>query len=192
MSRLVLVVSLALSAVPALGKDVSRSIEPSVAPAEGVRMRGGFSFNGGGGLGAASGGTASVAARIGAQFNRWFSTYYQAQPILFVAGNESGVAAGLVFANSLLANFTLADFFDLGVGPSLDYSAIAGCNAGFDCDAARGFELGLHGRAAINLGSRNTTTGSRSGFSIGLDVHPMFTPAGTVFLAMLGIGGEWF
>lgn len=110
----------------------------------------------------------------------------------FLAGGENGLVAGAIFANSLLVNATLGDFFDVGVGPSLDYSAIAGCNAGLNCDAAKGVEFGLHGRLAINLGGRDRDTGRRSGFSIGIDMHPIFTPAGTLMLATAGLGGEWF
>lgn len=182
--------------LPTLASAQAASASTTVTPqpsetGERVRLRGGFSFNGGGGLGTAAGGTAAVAARVGVQFNRWFSTYYQPQPILFLAASDQGVAAGFIFANSLLANFTLGDFFDVGVGPSLDVSAIAACAAGVDCAAAQGLELGVHGRLAVNLG-RNESSGPRSGLSIGLDVHPMFTAAGPLFLATLGLGGEWF
>ncbi len=180
----------ALTSTNAFAADTLTTLD---APGtESVRARGGFSFNGGGGFGVAGGGTASIAGRVGVQFNRWFSAYYQALPMVFLAGNENGIAAGFVFANSALANFTLGDVVDLGVGPSVDYSAIGGCNAGLDCNAARGVELGLHGRLALNLGGRDPLTGRRSAFSIGVDVHPIFTAAGPFFLATAGIGGEWF
>lgn len=189
----VTIVSLSLAHAARAEPRVTAASEPQVVTeSEGVRLRGGFSFNGGGGFGVAGGGSASFGARLGVQFGRYFSTYYQASPIVFLAGNDNGIAAGFLMANSLLANVTLADFLDVGVGPSLDYSAIAGCNSGFDCDAAKGLEFGLHGRLAINLGGRDRLTGRRSAFSIGVDVHPIFTPAGTLFIATGGIGGEWF
>lgn len=169
----------------------SASHADELSGAEAVRVRGGFSLNGGGGFGVASGGTVSGAVRIGAQFNRWFSTYYQASPLVFLAANDSGLVAGFLFANSVLANVTLGDVFELGVGPSVDYAALGGCSVGLDCAAANGVEFGVHGRLALQLGSRNPSTGRRSAFSIGLDVHPVFTPAGTLFLGTLGLGGEW-
>lgn len=159
---------------------------------ENVRVRGGFSFNGGMGLGLAGGASASFGGRLGVQFNRYFSTYYQATPMVFLAGNDNGVAAGFLMANSLLANVTLFDLLEIGAGPSVDYASIAGCASSLECDAANGIEFGVHSRLALNLGGRDPSTGRRSAFSIGVDVHPIFTPAGTLFLATAGLGGEWY
>jgi hypothetical protein len=188
----------AAAAALALCAHASGARAQSADAHESVRLRGGFSFNGGAGLGGADGPVASVGLRLGVQFNRWFSVYYQNSPLLFAVGTSNGLALGGMDLNSVLANFTLGDFFEIGVGPSVDYYSIAGCSTGdsssvgASCAAASGAGFGAHGRAALNLGGRNAVTGRRSGFSIGLDAHPLFTGDRVVVLTTLGIGAEWF
>jgi len=160
-----------------------------------VRLRGGFSLNGGTAFGMASGPVLSAAARLGVQVSRSFSVYYQQSPTLFLASNQGATATGFLDLNSVLASVTLADVVDVGAGPSLDYYAAGSCSVANECSAAggaRGWQLGSHGRVAITLGARDRETGRRSGVSIGIDEHPMFGGGAVLALTTLGIGGEWY
>jgi hypothetical protein len=158
---------------------------------EHARVRGGFSLNGGGAFGLAQGPVVSLALRLGVQVNRLFGVYYQQSPMIFLASNDNGVAAGFLDLNSVLGSVTLADMLDIAAGPSLDYYAAGGCGSA-DCSAGSGWQLGVHGRLALNLGGRDKETGRRSGLSIGLDEHPMFGAGSVLALTTLGIGGEWY
>lgn len=179
---------------PSTGGAVQRDSTES-SPAEGTRVRGGFSLNGGAAAGIASGPAFSLGLRLGAQFGRYFGVYYQQSPMLFLASNGSGSGAAAAFLdmNSVLAALTLADIVEIGAGPSLDYYAAAGCDStAVNCSTASGWQLGMHGRLALTLGGRDATTGRRSGFSIGLDEHPMFADGQVLALTTLGVGGEWY
>jgi hypothetical protein len=190
--------------VASLGADAPSTggaVQPDTtsSPSEGTRIRGGFSLNGGVAAGIASGPAFSLGLRLGAQFGRYFGVYYQQSPMLFLASNGSGNggAAAFLDMNSVLASLTLADIFEIGAGPSLDYyaAAAAGCDATVvNCSTATasGWQLGMHGRLALTLGGRDATTGRRSGFSIGLDEHPMFADGQVLALTTLGVGGEWY
>jgi len=158
-----------------------------------VRLRGGFSLNGGTAFGMASGPVLSAAARVGVQVSRSFAVYYQQSPTLFLASNQGATATGFLDLNSVLASVTVADVLDLGAGPSVDYRAAGSCSIANECTSAgTGWQLGSHGRVAITLGARDPETGRRSGVSIGLDEHPMFGGGSVLALTTLGIGGEWY
>jgi hypothetical protein len=158
-----------------------------------VRLRGGFSLNGGTAFGMATGPVLSAAARVGVQVSRSFAVYYQQSPTLFLASNQGATATGFLDLNSVLASVTLADVIDVGAGPSVDYRAAGTCSIANECTAAgTGWQLGSHGRVAITLGARDPETGRRSGVSIGLDEHPMFGGGSVLALTTLGIGGEWY
>jgi hypothetical protein len=163
----------------------------TTSESEHARVRGGFSLNGGGAFGLAQGPVISLALRLGLQINRTFGIYYQQSPLVFLASNDSGVAAGFLDLNSVLGSVTLADMVDLAAGPSVDYFAAGGCGT-TDCAAAAAWQLGVHGRVALNLGGRDKGTGRRSGLSIGLDEHPIFGASSVLALTTLGIGGEWY
>jgi hypothetical protein len=183
--------------VASLGADgpSAAPVQPDTTPStsEGTRLRGGFSLNGGMAAGLASGPAVSLALRIGAQMGRYFGLYYQQSPLIFVASSGDGTtAAAFLDMNSILASVVLADMIDLGAGPSLDYYAAGACDANVNCAAASGWQLGMHGRLALTLGGRDATTGRRSGFSIGVDEHPMFAGGQVLALTTLGIGGEWY
>lgn len=166
----------------------------STADYDQVRVRGGFSFNGGYAAGAAHGPVSSVSGRLGAQFNRYFGLYYQNAPTLFFVMNNDAISTGFIDQNSLLASVTLGDVFEIALGPTLDYLAVGGCGSegeAVSCGGVAGLRFGGHGRLALNLGGRDPLGGRRGGFSIGLDAHPLYTDAGPVVLTTLGIGGEW-
>jgi hypothetical protein len=185
--------------VASLGSDAPSAgapVQPDTmsSPSEGTRVRGGFSLNGGVASGIASGPAFSLGLRLGAQFGRYFGVYYQQSPLLFLASTGTGAAAAFMDLNSVLASLTLADIVEIGAGPSLDYYAATGCDASqLACsNVTTGWQLGMHGRLALTLGGRNATTGRRSGFSVGLDEHPMFADGQVLALTTLGVGGEWY
>jgi hypothetical protein len=160
-----------------------------------VRLRGGFSVNGGVFLLPANptGGAFGVAGRAGVQFNRYVSLYYQNTPIVgATVAREGSMRSGtIVFAdyNSLLLNLTLFHLIELGAGPSLDYVALARGSlmlAGLDTSASAstgtGIAAGAHGRFAVNIG----------GLSLGVDAHPLFLSTGKALSLTTGLGAEWF
>jgi hypothetical protein len=160
-------------------------------PSEPVRFRFGFSLNGGGAVGGASGPVMGAALRLGAQLHRMFGVYYQQSPNAFLVATNDGVAAGFMDMNSVLASFTFVDPLELSIGPSLDYLALGGCSSE-GCNAASGTHFGVHGRVALHLGGRNPTSGRRSAFTIGVDAHPIFTGGESVVLVTGGLGAEFY
>lgn len=185
---------------------------------DGVRLRGGFSINGGAmflpNLASNIGPAASFGLRLGVQFNHYFGLVYQNTPIVMgtaqppaqtgtgLATSESAsLKAGFADYNSLLAMLTLGNFFDIGAGPSLDFLAVANrtftgsvANMGVTSttQSSSGVEFGAHGRVAFNIGGLNGNGPRRSGFAIGVDAHPLFTPAGLGLSLTAGLGGEWY
>jgi hypothetical protein len=171
------------------------------------RLRGGFSFNGGVFVlpNNPAGGAFSIAGRAGLQFNHYLSLYYQNTPIVGATAAHD-VATGMrtgtvVFAdyNSVLLDLTLLHMFDLGAGPSLDYIALAqgslmasGSNVSASASSGTGVAAGAHGRFAWNLGGLSGNGPRRSGFSIGVDAHPMFLGIGKAVSLTAGLGAEWF
>jgi hypothetical protein len=180
--------------------SLAQSLPPaSYAPAppaeyDSVRLRGGFNLGGGYVFGPAHGPIIDLSLRLGVQLGRVFGLAIQTQPNLFIISAAASPVVGFGIYNSLLAEFTLFDFLQLGAGPSLDYLAAASCPAGdTSCTAAEGVGFGVHGRAAIILGGRNPQGGARGGFSISLNVHPLFLGNGNIlFLSTLGIGADWY
>ena len=138
---------------------------PPVPPTvrDGVRLRGGFSLNGGVFLlpNNPAGGAASLAGRLGVQFNHYFAIYYQNTPILGATMAHDQRSATVVAAdyNSLLLNLTLFHTLELGAGPSLDYVAlakgsitVAGLSSSASASSGTGVAAGGHGRVAFNIG----------------------------------------
>jgi hypothetical protein len=185
---------------------------------DGVRLRGGFSINGGVMFlpnNAASYGPAiSAGLRIGVQFNHYFGLVYQNTPIITgtaQAPTQSGAGVGTSetaslkwgFAdyNSLMAMLTLFNFLDIGAGPSLDFLEVhndTAC-ASLACggvqtmsQSSSGISPGAHARVAINIGGLNGNGPRRSGFAIGVDAHPLFTGVGQGLSLTAGLGGEWY
>jgi hypothetical protein len=185
---------------------------------DGVRLRGGFSINGGvmflpAPPGASSLGPAfGFGLRLGVQFNHYFGLVYQNSPIVtFTAQSPTtsgsglstteggGFKAGFADYNSLLAMLTLFNFLDIGAGPSLDFLAVANesviaSKSGVQqmTQSSSGVSPGAHARVAINIGGLNGNGPRRSGFAIGVDAHPLFTGAGQGLSLTAGLGGEWY
>jgi hypothetical protein len=181
--------------------------KPADEVKDGVRARGGFNIGGGimmlpndgaGQIGPAI----ALNGRIGIQFNHYFGLVYQNTPIVTFtpqAGNL-GFKAGFADYNSFLAMLTLGNFLDIGAGPSIDflmvYNAAASLNPatgpGVTTSSSSGVSAGAHGRVAFNIGGLSGNGPRRSGFSLGLDFHPLFTGAFRGFSATAGFGAEWY
>jgi hypothetical protein len=194
------------SAEPAAPQVVE--VIPKDQVKDGIRLRGGFSVNGGVFFLPANpvGGAASIAARVGVQFNHFFSIYYQNTPIIgataahLVANDERTGTVVAADYNSLLVNLTLLHVLDVGVGPSLDYLALAkgsisngqGLLPSISLSDGTGVAAGGHGRVAFHIGGLSGEGPRRSGFAIGVDAHPMFLATGRALSLTAGLGAEWY
>lgn len=186
---------------PSAADDNDRAADDEDKPGDRVRFRGGFDIGGGfATIGGINGGVVSpVYFRLGVQFNHYFGLVYQNTPLitLLVSTRDSSVVAGVMDENSALAILTLAHFFDLGAGPSLDLYAIGsvGLNDAGDIDAgaASGIAPGIATRVAFNIGGGpKGKSGRRSAFTIGVDPHFTFF-SGAVFITLpVGLGAEFF
>lgn len=115
------------------------------------------------------------------------------------AAESAGFKAGFLDYNSLLGNVTVFDFLDFGAGGSFDYVAVTSCSAGVSkltptagCENTSEWAFGLHGRGALILGGLSGDGPRRTGFVIGVDVHPVFLSGGTIFSLTVGLGSEWY
>jgi len=167
-------------------------------PKDGVRLRGGISANGGAFLLPANpvGGAASVSARLGLQFNHYLGLYYQNTPIVGATMATAQRSATVVAAdyNSLLLSLTLLHMLDLGLGPSLDYIALAKGSIAPSPSlmTGTGVAAGGHARFAVHIGGLSGEGPRRSGFAIGVDAHPMFLSTGKALSLTAGLGAEWY
>ena len=118
--------------------------------------------------------------------------------MLGVVGSKSGSTAcggsndcaffGGIWLNEIMVDFTFADVFQVGVGPSVDV---------FSVNSFTDYFPGLDARIGVGLGRR--AWGHRSGFMLGLDVHPTintdqnYFPTSTVMTSiLLTLGGGWW
>ena len=94
---------------------------------------------------------------------------------------------GGIWLNEIMIDFTIQDVLQLGVGPSYDLFSVNNFTEGFP---------GVDARIAVALGRRYRWR--RSGFMLGLDVHPTFItdssfPTSSVATAvLLTLGGGWY
>ena len=85
---------------------------------------------------------------------------------------------------------------EIAAGPSLD--RLSGGSAGVSVGGASasafsGMYFALHGRVALHNGGKpNTTTGRRTSFTIGADVHPTFAEGNTLTFYTVGLGADWY
>lgn len=181
--------------------------KPADEVKDGVRARGGFNIGGGIMMlpndGASQIGPAiALNGRIGIQLNHYFGLVYQNTPIVtFTAQSASAsMKAGFADYNSFLVMLTLGNFLDIGVGPSIDFlmvynaalSLSPATGVGTTQSSSSGVNAGAHGRLAFNIGGLSGNGPRRSGFSLGLDFHPLFTGAFRGFSATAGFGAEWY
>ena len=180
---------------------------PPVEPEEKshMRLRGGFSLNGGlvhtpSGNGPAFG----LAGRLGVQINAYFGLYYQNTPLVTFAPAQAAQSvsfhAGFADYNTVLASLTLLDMFEFAIGPSVDYAKYADCSAGVagyvptqSCKSGSSVALGGHGRVSFDFGGLfGDGKERRSGFLINADIHPLLLSDLSAFSATLGVGSEWY
>jgi hypothetical protein len=120
-----------------------------------------------------------------------FTAYQAGQGVTTSAGYKAGFAD----YNSLLLMLTLFHHLDIGAGPSLDFLAVTSGKIdihGTVTNSSSGVSPGAHGRVAFNIGGLSGNGPRRSGFSLGVDAHPIFTGAGQGLSLTAGIGGEWY
>ena len=59
--------------------------------------------------------------------------------------------------------------------------------------AFSGLYFAVHRRIALHIGGKpNTTTGRRTSFTIGGDIHPTFAEGNTITFYTLGLGADWY
>jgi hypothetical protein len=95
--------------------------------------------------------------------------------------------AGVMFNTGML-ELTIADVFQIGAGPSMDW--IWGCAETIQDEvscAESGPYFGLDGRVAVVIGDQGP--GTRSGFTLSADVHPVWLDDDHVGVTMLGGAG---
>lgn len=137
----------------------------------GVRI--GVSLGGGFFVGSVSGGMGGMGAGIGAQFGplgvlykfHMFSGYYASGGI-----SENFYAAW----NTLLFDYKFLEFFEIGLGPSVDF--VWNCRA-VACQDSGPF-FGFEARFAIRIPF----------MKIGIGIHPTFFPGGALGTAFLYFG----
>jgi hypothetical protein len=167
------------------------------------RLRIGFNAN----VGVGSGGDLSGPAlggtfRIGWQFSRLVAVYGQISPYAWVASDSklSSVSLSAIagYQFTPMASVTPVDLLEIAAGPSFDLlsgggasTSVAGNTASASIGAFSGTYFAVHGRVALHFGSRNAETGRRRGFTLGLDIHPTFTPGTAVTFYTLGLGYDW-
>lgn len=177
--------------------------KPEEEVKDGVRARGGFSVNGGVMFlpndAPSAGPSFGFAGRLGVQFNHYLGLVYQNTPIVTFTRQASGFKGGFADYNSFLVMLTLGHFLDIGAGPSVDFLAVNNTKAvvalvggGITSETSSGVSFGAHGRVAFNIGGLSGNGPRRSGFSIGVDAHPLFTGAGKGLSLTGGFGAEWY
>jgi len=170
-------------------------VTPTQGDPDRVRFRGGFSIGGGVGFGFGTMPVFVAQGRLGAQINRMFSVFYQPTGTVGVMASAGSAAAVVTAQNAIVGNLTLADVFEVGVGPSIDYVAAGAASvaAGGAGIAAAGVAFGADARLAwIPGGASGAESGRRSGFAITLNVHPTFAGGMTIVPVTLGLGADWF
>lgn len=195
------ILAFALTAASLLAAGAAHA-QPAYAPPpeppvrDAVRVRGGFSLNGGvlyaPGSDGAIGPVMSLSARLGVQVNHLFSAYYQNTAVLHFIHGPGGYAAGFNDYNSILANFTFGHFFEVGAGPSLDYLALGVMTNDLAVGTTSTLAPGAHARLAFLIGGLSGNGPRRSGFAIGVDVHPSFAFDTVLLAATAGIGADWY
>jgi hypothetical protein len=164
---------------------------------DGVRVRGGFDIGGGvfiaPKLPDTIGGNIRLQGRVGVQINHYFGVFYQVQPgVGLIKSADSYVATGFIY-NSILADLTLAHFFEIGVGPSVDALFSAGVDfAGGSAGTGSVVRPGIDTKVAFNIGGLSGNGPRRSGFHIDFGFHPVFLEGAVLMSLTAGLGGEWY
>jgi hypothetical protein len=183
------------AAAPAPGAAAPAA--PAGEEEEKARFRWGISgFGGKYFVAGTGGGIGGIDVRLGAQINNMIGVY--GQPILMIGAGVSSSATGgsasalaLVGASGMV-DFTFSDLVFVGVGPEL-LTGGAGYSSAGTGGASAGAESGtffsVAARAGLALGSMKPTR--RKAFTIGLDLHAIFTSDVTV-VPLLALGYDSF
>ena len=175
---------------PAEAKPAETAPAPA-AGSEDLRLRIGYNIGAGPLLGDISGFNLGFGFRIGAQFHRLLAAYVQTGGnALF--GFTGGFTAIAFVPISPMLSFNPIDELELAAGPSADYYSGGRVTSSSTAGSTGSFAFGIATRLALHLGSRDNATGRRSGFTIGMDIHPVFVASGAVVPMTIGLGGDWF
>ncbi len=159
---------------------------------EDLRLRIGFNLGGGYAfVGSAGGPAVGVGFRVGVQVNRLIGAYYQTGANVLIVSDSGSTTAASFIPNSAMLSLTPVDMFEVAAGPSVDYYGLGSVST-TSAVASGGVAFGIAGRAALHLGGRNAETGRRSGFTIGVDVHPIFSSGAVAVPITLGLGADWY
>lgn len=156
------------------------------------RLRLGFSGHGGGFVGAVHGAFGGASARVGLQMNDTLAFYLQGQALFGEYLPDEGPldVSAFVF-HSAMVDVTIADFFQLGAGPSID--VMLGCvddgNGPVRCGHT-GAYFGSDFRAAFLLG--DYAGRRRHAFVLSVDAHPTWVGNDFVTTMIFGLGGEMY
>lgn len=184
-------------------------VAPTTAPeARGedeMRFRWGISgFGGRYFVNETGGGIGGLDLRLGAQINRMIGVY--GSPILLIGGgatasagpNSASTDVSLValYGVGALVDFTFSDMFFVAIGPELLRGAAAqaatkadSTNTSTSASAESGTFFGIEARAGLALGSMKPNR--RKAFTIGVDLHTIFTEKMTV-VPLLALGYDAF
>ncbi len=152
-------------------------------------LRWAFGATGGPFIGGNVGGAGGLWGQLGVQINQLIGVYYQTHAMIGGVGSRAGdtIFIGGIWNNEVMVDFTFADVFQVGVGPSFDVFSVNSFTEGF---------LGVDARVGVGLGHR--IWGHRSGFMLGVDIHPTFItdsafPTTDVITSvLLTLGGGWW
>ena len=179
------------STPPQAGAPAEPPAEPEEFKARfrwGIWVEGGPYFFSG-----SSGGVGGISVRLGAQITEEIGVY--AQPIALLGGgasvgpNGASASALVVGGAAAMVNLTLADHFFIAAGPEMldgTAGATSASSTSASASAASGAFFSIDARAGFALGK--VKPNRRRGFSIGGDLHMIFTPGGTVVVPLIGLG----
>ena len=159
------------------------------------RLRLAFGATGGPFIGGNVGGAGGFWAQAGVQINHLLAVYYQTHAMLGAVGARTSSGGldvystffGGIWDNEVLVDFTFGNVFQVGVGPSADVFSVNNFTETF---------LGADARIGVALGRIHPR--HRSGFMLGVDIHPTFItdssfPTTSVITSvLLTLGGGWY
>jgi hypothetical protein len=171
------------------------------------RLRIGFNLNGGTGAGGNFHGVVLGGTfRAGYQIDRLMAVYGQITGFGWLATTDA-TYQGKSFDVSAVSGYHFTPMFsltphyliELAAGPSLDKLAggdastsVAGSTITQSVSVHEGFYFGLHGRIALHIAGKPSSTGRRTSFTIGFDVHPTFAEGNTLTFYTVGLGADWY
>ena len=147
----------------------------------GIRPRLGLNLGGGIVVGDATGGVVGGGIRGGVQLNNLVGLYVQTGANVLIATPQgSADTKAIVFVPfSGMISLSPVKQLELAIGPSLDYYGGATTTS-----ASGGAAFGIAGRVSVH-------PFSRSGFAIGMDIHPLFIDGIAIVPITFGLGFDF-